>query len=119
MEGFMIAIINTDGQMKISEIQKECISGKWIPLLIYKINNKKVIPVFNLTDIARNFIKRNLPKSWTHGCVFLADTDIEKIIKTGLEIQPFEFPRKINENPDIKFDFEIHEFLEEPDFTCA
>lgn len=115
----MIAIINTDGQIKINEIQKECIAGKWIPLLILNKNNKKILPVFNLPDIARNFIKRNLPKNWTHGCVFLSDSDIEKILKNGWEIQPFDFPRKLNESPEVEFDFEIHEFVEQPDFKCT
>ena len=119
MEAQMIAVICTDGQMKIDEIEKECVTGKWIPLLIYKTNNKKILPVFNLEDVARSFVKRNLPKNWAHGCVFLADSDIEKILKNDWEIQPFDFPRKLNENPEIQFDFEIHEFQEEPDFKCT
>jgi len=101
----MIAIINTDGQMKIADILKECVSGKWVPLLILKKQNKKVLPVFNLTNVARSFAKRNLPKTWAHGCVLLADSDIEKIIKIGWEIEPFDFPKKMNENPEIEFDF--------------
>lgn len=30
MEEKMIAIICTDGQMGIDDLQKECVSGKWI-----------------------------------------------------------------------------------------
>lgn len=116
----MIAIICTDGQLDINNIEKECVAQKWIPLTVLKrkYDKKILLPVFNLTDIAFKFIVRNLPKNWKHGCVYLSDSDIEKILKKGWQIEPFDFPRKVNEHPDFDMTFEIHEFEVEPDFFC-
>jgi hypothetical protein len=115
----MISIICTDGQLGLTEIQKECVKGKWIPLLVLKQNNNLILPIFNLVEIARKFIKRNLPKEWNHGCVFLCEDDIVAIKKRDWKIEIFDFPRKVNENPEIELGFEIHEFEEEPDFKCT
>lgn len=117
----MIAIICTDGQLGLHEIEKECVSQKWIPLLILKqkLDGKIILPVFNLIDISRKFVNRNMPKNWNHGCVLLANEDIENIIKKDWKIEPFDFPRKVNEHPDFEMTFEIHEFAQEPDFNCV
>lgn len=112
----MISIICTDGQLGVNEIKKECIAGKWIPLLVLRKGEDVILPVFNLIDIAKNFTKRNLPKEWKHGCVYLCKDDIAAIIKKGWKIEPFNFPKKINENIEIEMGFEIYEFFEEPDF---
>lgn len=117
----MIAIICTDGQMEIDDIHKECISGKWIPLLILKetVTGKVHLPVFSLQDIAYKFVVRNLPKEWKHGCVYLADDDIATVIERGWQFMPMDFPRKMNEHPDYEFGFEIHQFSEEPEFKVS
>jgi hypothetical protein len=117
----MIAIICTDGQMGIDDLQKECVSGKWIPLLVLRDRKTKEIhlPVFNLEDVVRKFVGRNLPKNWKHGCVYLADDDIATIIENGWQFMPMDFPRKVNEHPDYELSFEIHEFSEEPEFKVS
>lgn len=115
----MISIICTDGQMNIGEIEKECVKGKWIPLLVLKEENKTILPVFNLQDVARKFVQRNLPKSWNHGCVLLSDSDIEVILKKGWIIEGFNFPRRLCDHPSMSMTFEIHEFAEQPDFYCS
>jgi hypothetical protein len=121
MEGLMIAIICTDGQMKIDEIENECINGKWVPLLVLKEKNtnQTFLPVFNLKDVAYKFIIRNLPRKWHHGCVFLSDDDICTIIQKDWKFMPLDFPRKLNEHPDYEISFEIHEFKEEPEFKVG
>jgi hypothetical protein len=113
----MIAIICTDGQLNLKDLHKECISEKWIPLLTLKNKkNETILPIFNLSDIARQFIKRNLPKNWQHGCVFLAEDDIKNIIKKNWQFMALDFPRKLDGHPEFEFSFEIHEFADQPDF---
>ena len=68
-------------------------------------------------DTARNFIKRNLPKKWTHAGIWLADKDLEKIQHNGWKLEHFSFPRKICSDPSIQLGFDIHEFTSEPDLT--
>ncbi len=116
----MIAVICTDGQLNIENIQFECIKGKWAPLLVLKDKNTEEIniPVFNLEDICFRFIVRNLPKDWKRGCVHLSDYDIAAIIKKGWKFMPLEFPRKYSESETYEIGFEIHEFSEEPDFRA-
>ena len=117
----VIAIICTDGQMGIDDLHNECVSGKWIPLLVLRDRKTKEVhlPVFNLQDIAYRFVVRNLPKNWKHGCVHLADDDIVTVIKRGWQFMPMDFPRKVNEHPDYEISFEIHEFSEEPEFKVS
>lgn len=114
----MMAILCSDGQINLSEIHKECITQKWIPLLVYRHINQDTVylPVFSIEDTARNFIKRNLPKKWLHAGIWLSDGDLEKIESSGWHLEHFSFPRKICDNTSIKLGFEIHEFATEPDF---
>ena len=115
----MMAILCSDGQMSISDVQDECIRQKLIPLLTYRKVNDDIIylPVFTIEDTARNFIKRNLPKKWTHAGIWLADKDLEKIQHNGWKLEHFSFPRKICSDPSIQLGFDIHEFTAEPDLT--
>ena len=116
-----MAILCSDGQMSISDVQDECIRQKWIPLLTYRKVNDDIIylPVFTIEDTARNFIKRNLPKKWTHAGINLSDNDLKSITVRGWKLEHFSFPRKISGIPDIQLGFEIHEFELEPDYTVG
>jgi hypothetical protein len=116
----MMAILCSDGQINLQELMKECVPGKWIPLLILKRQNKPpILPIFNLTEVAKTFIKRNLPKNWSHGAICLCEDDIEKIKSKGWEMEIFNFPRKVTDLQDMSLDFEIHEFSEVPDFLTS
>lgn len=117
----MFALICTDGQMSVSEIHAECVKEKWVPLLVYRSKDSKqpILPTFTLLDTARAFSKRNLPKEWLKGTVWLTDVDIQNIEKRGWRMEPFEYPRKMKDLPDIEFGFEIHEFAEEPVFKTG
>jgi hypothetical protein len=117
----MIAIICTDGQLDIKQIENECVKESWIPLLTARNieENKIYIPIFNLAGIAYQFCKRNLPQSWYRGCVLLSDDDIAAIIKNGWEFMPLNHPRKLNEHPNFELGFEIHDFKTKPDFKVS
>lgn len=112
----VIAVLYTDGQMRVENISKECVSGKWIPILVYRHKNSEtpVVPVFLIQDTARTFSKRNLPKEWQHGAVTLSEEDIEIIKKKGWIFELFHFPKKICDRDDLDIGFEIHEFDDTP-----
>jgi hypothetical protein len=114
----MIAVVCTDGQLTIDNIEHECAKQKWIPLLALK-NKKKdevVVPVFQMEDVCYRFIVRNLPKTWQRGCVHLTIEDTKKMTQKGWKLMPLDFPRKFDEHPEYEIGFEIHEFEEQPDF---
>jgi hypothetical protein len=117
----MIAILCTDGQMNFGDVTKECVEGKWIPLLIYKQKKEETIylPVFSIETTAKDFIKRNLPKPWIHGGVYLTDDDLKEIDNRGWKLDHITFPRKILNNPDFELGFEIHEFQSETDYKVG
>jgi len=116
----MIALLYTDGQLNISDLKFECVPQQWVPLLIlrYRTDDQIVLPVFELTDVARAFAKRNLPKNWKHGAVHLTDCDMAIIEKKGWVLQKFYFPRKLCDSTDFVFDLEIHDFDHMPSFRC-
>jgi hypothetical protein len=117
----MIAVLCTDGQMNLQHVQSECISGKWVPLLVYTIEGEEgvVIPLFHDQKTARSFIKRNLPKDWVHGGVELTDRDIDWIKDKGWKIREMNYPNKVTDLLGLKFTMEILEFAEEPGFTVG
>lgn len=117
----MMAILCSDGQLALNDIIKECITQKWVPLLTYqdKKTENIYVPIFSIQDTAKNFIKRNLPKNWIKACICLSDQEIKTINSLNYKIEHFSFPRKINENPDIRMGFQIIEFDQQPDFICS
>ena len=116
-----MAILCSDGQLNINDVTQECITQKWVPLLVYKNHDDGLIylPVFSIIDTAKDFIKRNLPKSWLKASIFLSDEDMISVKNKGWKIEHFSFPRKINSSKTITLGFEIHEFVEQPDFTTS
>mgnify|MGYP003342881874 CR=1 FL=1 len=117
----MMAVLCTDGQLNFNDLTSECIKGKWIPLLVFRQKKDDYIylPVFSIEDTAKDFIKRNLPKKWTHAGINLSDNDLKSITVRGWKLEHFSFPRKISGIPDIQLGFEIHEFELEPDYTVG
>lgn len=120
-EVMMFALIYTDGQLKLNDIIKECINQKWIPLMIYRDIIKSVvhIPLFNCESVAKSFMKRNLPKSWSHGTIALCNNDLVSLSTKGWILQNFEFPNKIKDRTDIQIGFEIFELDESPDLITT
>lgn len=117
----MMAILCTDGQLKLREVERECVNQKWIPLLTFKLEKDESIylPVFSIEDTAKSFIKRNLPRSWTHAGIYLSDHDFLVIEQKGWKLEHFSFPRKISDLPDVQLSFEIHEFADKPDYKVG
>ena len=117
----MFALICTNGQMTVSDIISECVNQKWIPLFIFrdKINSRINLPIFHDESIAKSFMKRNLPKKWSHGSFCLCQEDINLIIAKGWNLQVFDFPNKIIDRSDIEIGFEIFEMANKPDFMTS
>jgi hypothetical protein len=117
----MFAVISTDGQLGLKELEKECCKGKWIPLCVLKNRETGEIylPIFNLEDICRRFAIRNLPKEWSKGSVLLTQEDYQKLDSKGFKFMLFDFPRIVNDDRDYELTFEIHEFDEQPDFKVS
>ena len=117
----MFALISTDGQLGIKELEKECVKGKWIPLCVLKNRQTEEIylPIFNLEDICRRFAVRNLPKDWSKGSVLLTQEDYLALDQKGWKFMIFDFPRVVNNDSEYELTFAIHEFLEQPDFKVS
>ena len=117
----MIAILCTDGQMKLEEVRNECQPGKWVPLFIYTVAGESfpTIPLFHDEKTAKAFIKRNLPKDWLHGGVALTERDIQWMKDKGWQIREMSYPNRMTDLKNIKFGFEILEFGEEPEFRIS
>lgn len=109
----VLAIIFTDGVLTHGEMQKECKSGKWIPILLYKDGESKIVPIFTDEQICKNFIKRNLPKDWNHGAIILSENNIDFLENKGCKFRNMTYPNKI---PFEKMTFEILELETVPDF---
>jgi hypothetical protein len=71
-----------------------------------------IIPCFESTEVARNFARRNLPKSWLRGVVNLTMRDTQWIDKKGWRIVLYDFPKKLKDV--VPFDIEVLEYDEEP-----
>ena len=116
----MIAVICTDGQLQVNNIQFECVKQKWIPILILKekVSNDIVVPIFTLEDTCYQFIIRNLPKQWKKGCIHLSQDDYDRMKEKNWKFLLLDFPRKFVDHPNYEMGFEVHDFSDEPDFVA-
>ena len=111
----MFVIIFSNGQINLSEINFECREKKWIPLAALKHKDGKIsIPCFETSDTAKQFAKRNLPKEWVRGAIYLGDNEKNFILEKGWSLEKFNFPRIFKNHPTITLDFEVLDFLEKP-----
>lgn len=117
-EEFMWAVLCTDGQMGLNEVRNECISGKWVPIFVFRIDpkDKPIVPLFKSGAITKQFAKRNLPKNWMRGGVELTDREIEWMKEHGWEIKEMDFPHKMDK---YICGFEILEFEDSPGFRTS
>lgn len=115
----MFAILCTDGQMSVNDVAKECVSGQWAPLLVYrhKGDQTPIIPMFEDAFTAHSFAKRNMKPPF--GAVRLSDEDLASIKVKGWITDLMQFPRKLKDRQDIELGLEIHEFYEQPDFRTS
>ena len=114
----MIAILCTDGQMKLDEVRNECVPGKWVPLFVFRVNpsDPPTVPIFQEEKTARQFIKRNLPKGWMHGGAELTDRDIQWMKDKGWILREMDYPHLVK---DYLIGLEILEFGDQPDFKVS
>lgn len=117
----MIAILCTDGQLKLSEIKNECQNEQWVPIFTYTQDDDPtpIVPVFSNQNVAKSFIKRNLPKDWLHGGVDLCPEYIEKMKEKGWRIREMSFPNKLKGLKNVKFGLEVFELDEKPDLEMS
>ena len=94
--------------MTVTDVQKECVFEKWVPLMVMRMNDKVILPCFRHTDVARRFIERNLPKGTVCGVVNLTIRDAEWIDEKGWSPAVYDFPRKLTDV--VEFDVEILEY---------
>ena len=106
-------IVCTQGEMSYQDVLRECKSQKWVPILVMRLEEgPPIIPCFESTEVARNFARRNLPKSWLRGVVNLTMRDTQWIDKKGWRIVLYDFPKKLKDV--VPFDIEVLEYDEEP-----
>ena len=74
-----------------------------------------VVPVFDSTQIAAKFAKRNLPHDWLCGSVILRRRDAEWMDNKGWRAKKLDYPRKLANTVD--FDIEILEY--EPEYEMV
>lgn len=117
----MLALLCTNGQMTVSDVISECVEQKWIPLFIFREINTNIInlPLFHDISIAKAFMKRNLPKKWSHGSFLLCQEDMNVIISKGWNLKVYDFPNKIVDRKDIELGFEIFEMAGKPDYITS
>lgn len=99
----------TQNHMTRKELKEECSQGKWLPMLIMRTeDNDIILPCFDTVEIARQFIRRNLPKDWVCGTVDLHKKGAQWMDAHGWKAIKFTFPRKLKDV--VQFDVEILEF---------
>jgi hypothetical protein len=94
--------------MKLKDIKNECLTQKWVPLVVFRRGGKTILPLFESTNIARRFAERNFSKEWLTGAVNLNPQDEVILGKKGIIRMLFKFPTKLKDT--VEFDIEIHEF---------
>ena len=95
--------------MTSRDLKAECISGKWLPILVYSNGDGiPIVPLFETVAMAAKFSKRNLPKTWLCGVLNLHKRDAEWMDSKGWRACKFDYPRKLKDV--VKFDVEILEF---------
>lgn len=115
-EETIYACLYSDGHVHLKDVGKECIKEQWIPIAIYRMaDGQPTVILFKSQELVRKFGKRNLPSNWTHGAVQLSQKNLDWLITKNLNLEVFDFPKKLKDNPDIELGFEVMEFQDEPD----
>jgi hypothetical protein len=108
-------VFATLGEMKITDVIRECQPGSWAPVLVFRDGDKTVVPILATQDHAIRFAQRNLPKGQVFGTVVLTSEDVEKISKEftakGFTFVELSHPKKMASKADV----EVYEFVSAPD----
>jgi len=113
----MLLVMSSDGQMTARELARECASGKWAPLLVYRRagDDTTRVPWFHSKSAARRFWERNVPKHWAPGAMEPSQGEVDWMRQRGWVLEEFEFPRKLLGLPGVELYTEILELSEVPD----
>lgn len=114
----MLVAMCTNGSLALNEVRDECRSNKWFPILTYILDGVQVVPVFSDPKVARQFIKRNLPKDWLHGAIELSDSE-EVFLKSRYQVREMNYPNLMKDLPGIEWKEEVLELESEPDFRIG
>lgn len=106
----MYAIVCTQGDMTLGEVKRECVGGKWVPVLFYYEDETPIFPVFPSQDMAKRFAQRNVPKAWLTGCVNLDEDDVNAIRGKGVVVL-MGYPKRIV----AKYSVEVIEYHPDKD----
>lgn len=109
----MFAALFCDGHLTIDALRPECIAEKWIPVAT-NVDTHSII-LFPFQDMVKKFCKKNYPKNWMAGAVFVTDDSFRWIAEKGLNTEVWDFPKKM---PLSRLSFEVLELSEEPDLEC-
>ena len=93
------------GCMSKGEIIKECSEDAMLPILIMRTPDEVIVPLFNNPQIAKQFIKRNLPSDWQCGLVQITLSEAQLMDDKGWKAIVFTFPRKLKDV--VEFNIEI------------
>lgn len=104
----LYALVCTEGHMNVRDIRQECRPEKWVPLVVYRKEDKTFLPLFESPRIARRFAERNFPKKWLTGIVNLNPLDFESIAEKGIVCITLEWQKKMKNT--VEFDIVVHEY---------
>ena len=112
----MIAILCTDGVIRVPDICNECQPNKWVPVLVYRRQGDPTptVLVCDTEDMAKRFSKRNIQKGWLLGAVYLGDEGLAYIKEKGWKIETIDWPRKMTSLPGIELGYEVVDFATNP-----
>lgn len=113
------ALIRTSNELKIHDLRNECQQEKWAPVLVLRYPNRTVIPLFTNVQIARKFLRRNVPRNEICGVMGMIDEDTQIFINRGWEIDWHHHPRKYVDRPDIQIDVDGVEVATGFDLTAT
>tara|TARA_A100001201_G_C4061743_1_gene192902 strand:+ start:509 stop:880 length:372 start_codon:yes stop_codon:yes gene_type:complete len=115
------AIIFNDGNLLPNDFKSECQKEKWLPITVLreKATCETHVPIFNNSNTAHNFMKRNFDVDQvTCGIIILLNEDLEAMEKRGWKIMKMKFPRRIKTgHPEYDLDVEVFETKEEPELS--
>ena len=113
------AIIFNDGNLLPNDFKSECQKEKWLPITVLreKATCETHVPIFNNSNTAHNFMKRNFnTKEVQSGILLLCDEDIANMEDRGWKMMPLRFPRRFAEgHPEYELDVEVLELDESPE----
>ena len=114
-------IIFNDGSFTVEDFKKECQKEKWLPLTVLreKATGDTHVPIFNNSNTAHNFMKRNFNTSeHTCGIAILTEEDVAEFTSKGWKVMPMKYPRRfLVGHPEYELDVEVFEIKEEPELS--